>query len=133
MVRLPRALTYETLFCGSMRAIVLSTLDESDQIPATPLPVAAVEPVCGLLRLGGVSPRTVAVGVDVAAGELAVEGDEALLAEAAVVDGLEPPPPPPQAARTSDATRDDTNVDLFFISIVLFGRARSLKSAISCP
>jgi hypothetical protein len=60
------------------------------------------------------------VGVDaatgaLATGALAAEGDEALVA-AGVVD--EPaPPPPPQAVRTSDATRDNANSGLFFISV----------------
>jgi hypothetical protein len=56
------------------------------------------------------------VGVDAAVGALAAEGDEALVA-ADVVDAPEPPPPPPQAVRTSDATRDNANSGLFFISV----------------
>jgi hypothetical protein len=123
------------LFCGSMKAVVLSAPEAVDQIPSGPEPVAAVDPVCGLVRLGNASPVT--VGVEAASGELAVEGalaaagEEALL-EVDVVDGLEPPPPPPQAVRTSAASSDDINVALFFISVVLFRRARSLKSVISC-
>jgi hypothetical protein len=106
-------LRYEMLFCASMKAVVLSPLTFAVQIPCRPLPVAAVEPACGLVRLGSVSPLT--VGVDAADGALAAEGDEALVA-AGVVDEPEPPPPP-QAVRTSDATRDNANSGLFFISV----------------
>ncbi len=101
------------------------------QIPSTPLPAAAVEPACGLVRLGSCSPLragaeacagalaaagVLAAGVlaagALAAGALAADGDEALLDEG-VADELEsPPPPPPHATRTSEASRDNVNVAL---------------------
>jgi hypothetical protein len=59
-----------------------------------------------------------------------VVADDALLA-AGVGDELEPPPPP-QAARTSDATRDNANVALFFISVCFIRQTRPLEPAISC-
>jgi hypothetical protein len=131
-------LRYEMLFCGSIKAVVLSVPEPVDQIPMGPVPVAAVEPACGLVRLGSASPVT--AGVDAAAGALAVAGALAaageLVAEGdtapfAAVDGLEPPPPPPQAARTSAASSDDINVRLYFISVVLFRRDRHVRSFVS--
>jgi hypothetical protein len=71
----------------------------------------------------------VGAGALAAAGALAVVGDDALLA-AAVPEGLEPPPPP-HAARTSDATRDNVNVALFFLYVCFIRQTRPLESAIS--
>jgi hypothetical protein len=104
-------------------------------MPIGPEPVSAVDPVCGLVRLGSASPAM--MGVDAAVGALAAEGvlaaDGALDAEGDAlfdaVDGLEPPPPPPQAVRTSAASSDDINVWLYFISVVLFRRERHVDPA----
>jgi len=127
-------LRYEMSFCGSIKAVVLFRDDDADQIPVRPLPVAAVEPGCGLLRLGRDSPLTAGVeagvGALAAAGALAVVGEEALLDEG--VAELEPPPPPPQAVRTSDASRDNANVALFFISVCFIWTSAAVKSASSC-
>jgi hypothetical protein len=60
-----------------------------------------------------------AVGALADAGALAADGDEALLDE--VVGDESEPPPPPQAARTTEASKDNVNVALFFISVFLFG------------
>jgi hypothetical protein len=69
-----------------------------------------------------------AAGALAAAGVLAAVGDEALLDEGVAAE-LEPPPPPPQAVRTSDASRDNANVALFFISVCFIWTSAAVKSA----
>lgn len=71
-----KVLRYEMSFCGSIKAVVLSRPEPVDQMPSAPVPAAAVDPACGLVRLGKASPVT--VGVDAAAGALA---DVAALAD----------------------------------------------------
>jgi hypothetical protein len=104
-----------------MNPFVIPTPDGVVQIPSRPLPVAAVEPAWGLVRLGSCSPLTAGVEAPVGelavCGELAVDGADALLDE--VGAGSEPPPPP-QAVRTSEANRDSVNVALIFMFIFLF-------------
>src|SRR5579859_4800824 len=84
------------------------------QMPSEPLPVAAVEPACGAVRLGSASP--VKAGADAAAGALAVAG---VLADWAVGVLLPPPPPPPHAASTSEPNIETSRVDFVFIFILL--------------
>lgn len=90
---------------GSMKAVLLVTTLRAVQIPSTPLPTAAVEPDCGLARLGSASPTTgvLDVGDD---GVGAVAGAVAL---PVVPDEFEPPPPP-HAASVNDAIRERERV-----------------------
>lgn len=57
------------LFAGSTMAVVRED-EEVVQMPSKPLPVAAVEPACGDVRLGRDSPAT--TGADEGAGALAL-------------------------------------------------------------
>jgi len=63
------------LFDGSIRAVTRDVDDCCVQIPSKPLPVAAVEPACGALRLGSASPVTAGIdappGADAATASLA--------------------------------------------------------------
>jgi hypothetical protein len=84
-------------------------------MPSKPLPVAAVEPDCGAVRLGSVSPETTGVdtGAEAGAGALALE------AGAAADDELSPPPPP-HAASANEPNKEITKGSLSFIFIMVF-------------
>ena len=64
------------------------------------------------------------IKLGVGPGALATAGAEALPADGVAAE-LPPPPPPPHAARASEASRDNVNLALIFISIFVFGRLRS--------
>ncbi|MDE1005701.1 MAG: hypothetical protein OSB38_08545 [Paraburkholderia fungorum] len=102
-------------------------LDAPDcvQMPSEPLPLAAVEPACGALRLGSASPVRTGAGAGVEAGVAAgVDAGTAagVLADCALGVLLSPPPPPPHAASINDpsieTSRSDFDFDFIFILLV---------------
>ena len=113
------------LFDGSIRAVTRDVDDCCVQIPSKPLPVAAVEPACGALRLGSASPVTAgidappgadaATGADATAGALAEEAGAA----ACAFDVL-PPPPPPHAASANEPNMEMIKGNLVFMCIMFF-------------
>ena len=107
------------LFAGSTSAITRDVDDDCVQIPSKPLPVTAVEPACGAVRLGSASPVTAdvdaAAGADAAAGVLA---DEAGEAAAACVSDV--PPPPPHAASANEPNMEMIKGNLVFMCIIFF-------------
>src|SRR5471030_487360 len=114
------------LFDGSTRAVRRDVDDCCVQIPSKPLPVAAVEPVCGVLRLGSASPVT--TGVDAAAGADAVTGALAEEAGAAAwASDVLPPPPPPHAASANEPNMEMIKGNLVFMCIIFL--MRNLDSA----
>lgn len=115
----------------SMNAVLLVTTPRAVQIPSTPLPTAAVEPDCGLDRLGSASPTTGVLDVgdvgDVVVGALAVAGAAAL---PVVPDELEPPPP--QAASANDAIKERERENFELIFIGYFRRTQRFHAEPSC-
>jgi hypothetical protein len=105
------------LFAGSTSAITRDVDDDCVQIPSKPLPVTAVEPACGAVRLGSASPVT--AGVDAAAGADAAAGvlaDEAGAAAAACVSDV----PPPHAASANEPNMEMIKGNLVFMCIIFF-------------
>ena len=105
------------LFDGSTMAVRRDVDDCCVQIPSKPLPVAAVEPVCGALRLGSASPVT--TGVDAAAGADAATGALAEEAGAAAcASDVPPPPPPPHAASANEPNMEMIKGNRVFMCII---------------
>ncbi|MFL9944639.1 hypothetical protein PQR68_01505 [Paraburkholderia agricolaris] len=103
-------------------------LDAPDcvQMPSEPLPVAAVEPACGALRLGSASPVKTGAGVEAGVAAGVDAGTAAgVLADCAVGVLLSPPPPPPHAASINDPSIETSRSDFDFIFILLVQSADS--------
>jgi len=115
------------LFDGSIRAVRRDVDDCCVQIPSKPLPVAAVEPACGALRLGSASPVTAGAdagtgadataGADAAAGALAEEAGAAAWASDVLPP---PPPPPPHPASANEPNMEMIKGNLVFMCIIFF-------------
>ncbi|MFL9866497.1 hypothetical protein PQR67_20175 [Paraburkholderia fungorum] len=89
------------------------------QIPSEPLPVAAVEPACGDVRLGRASPLKTGAGVGAAGATAGV------LADWWVGVPLSPPPPPPHAASVIEPSIETSRSDFDFIFILFVQSADS--------
>jgi len=115
------------LFDGSIRAVRRDVDDCCVQIPSKPLPVAAVEPACGALKLGSASPVTAGAdagtgadataGADAAAGALADEAGTAACASDVLPP---PPPPPPHPASANEPNMEMIKGNLVFMCIIFF-------------
>lgn len=102
-----------------------------DQIPTGPFAVAAVEPACGLVKLGNASPTVTgweeatgalagctAMGADAIAAELAGAAVPPAVDAAGELLAPDDPSPPPHPAITSIDTTPATirQIEFFFIS-----------------